>query len=117
MYQAAGSPQRGRDGHCACNRLRDGARLRDGPHLDDAGSLPVDRVGDRPHAGGALLAVDEQTGQLDERQPAGVYGYRVLFRWAEALPGERLDLGARRLRDSRQAVTVCVREPGGQLVH
>jgi len=111
VHQAAGGPQRGRDGHRACNRLRDGS------HLDDGGSLPVDWVGDRPRTGGALLAADQQAGQLDERQPAGVDGYRVLFRRAEALAGERLDLGARRLRDARQAVTLCVREPGDQLVH
>jgi hypothetical protein len=117
MYQGAGGPQRERDGHRPCNRLRDGSRLRDWPHLDDSGSLPVDRVRDRPHARGALLAADQQARQLDERQPAGIDGYRVLFRRAEALPGERLDLGARRLRESRQAVAVCVREPGGQFVH
>jgi hypothetical protein len=43
-HQAVGGPQRGRDGHCPCNRLRDGSRLRDWPHLDDGGSLPVDRL-------------------------------------------------------------------------
>ena len=56
-------------------------------------------------------------GSFDERHTAGIDGTDLLFRRSEALPGERLDLGARCLRDSRQEVAVCVREPGGQLVH
>lgn len=87
--------------------------FRDWTHLDDGGSLPVDRVGDGPHGTGALLTADQQTGQLDQRQPARVDGDRVPPRQAETLAGEHLDLGARLLRESREAVTVCLREPGG----
>jgi hypothetical protein len=116
VHQAAGGPQRGRDGHYARNRLPEWPWLRDWPYLRDGGSLPVDWVGDRPHAAGALLAADQQPGKLDEWEAAGIDGHRVPLRRAETLPGERLDFGARSPRDSQQAVTVYVREPGGQLV-
>ena len=91
-----------RDGHRALNRLRDFR------HLHDGGPLPVHRVGDGPHAGGAFLrcrSADREARRTAARR----------CRWtpssasrAEALPGERLDLGARALRGSQDAVAVYV---------
>src|SRR3989442_11723488 len=48
MHQAAGDPQRGRDGHRPCNRLQGGSRLRDWPHLDRS-EEHTSELQSRPH--------------------------------------------------------------------